>query len=41
VPPNAVGNHRKVLVSDQGGRSNLLAELERDRGSSTTGTIRG
>jgi 2-isopropylmalate synthase len=29
VPPEAVGNRRKVLVSDQAGRSNLLAELER------------
>jgi 2-isopropylmalate synthase len=29
VTPGAVGNHRKVLVSDQAGRSNVLAELER------------
>ncbi|HVV95440.1 MAG TPA: citramalate synthase [Hyphomicrobiales bacterium] len=29
VPPESVGNRRKVLVSDQGGRSNLLAELDR------------
>jgi 2-isopropylmalate synthase len=29
VKPEAVGNRRKVLVSDQGGRSNVLAELER------------
>ncbi|MBM3529270.1 MAG: citramalate synthase [Alphaproteobacteria bacterium] len=29
VGPEAVGNRRKVLVSDQGGRSNVLAELER------------
>jgi 2-isopropylmalate synthase len=29
VTPAAVGNTRKLLVSDQGGRSNLLAELER------------
>ena len=29
VAPNAVGNHRKVLVSDQAGRSNLMAELDR------------
>jgi 2-isopropylmalate synthase len=29
VPPAAVGNRRRVLVSDQGGRSNLLSELER------------
>ncbi len=29
VAPEAVGNHRQVLVSDQAGRSNVLAELER------------
>lgn len=29
VGPEHVGNRRKVLISDQGGRSNLLAELER------------
>ncbi|MDB5504435.1 MAG: citramalate synthase, partial [Tardiphaga sp.] len=29
VEPEAVGNHRKVLVSDQAGRSNVIAELER------------
>ncbi len=29
VPPEAVGNRRKLLVSDQAGRSNILAELER------------
>ena len=29
VVPESVGNHRKVLVSDQAGRSNILAELER------------
>jgi 2-isopropylmalate synthase len=29
VPPEAVGNHRKVLVSDQAGRSNVMAELDR------------
>jgi 2-isopropylmalate synthase len=29
VAPEAVGNRRRVLVSDQGGRSNLMAELER------------
>ncbi len=29
VPPEAIGNRRKVMVSDQGGRSNVLAELER------------
>jgi 2-isopropylmalate synthase len=29
VAPEKVGNHRKILVSDQAGRSNVLAELER------------
>src|SRR3979490_352497 len=29
VRPDIVGNRRKVLVSDQAGRSNVLAELER------------
>jgi 2-isopropylmalate synthase len=29
VPPEAVGNRRKLLVSDQAGKSNVLAELER------------
>ncbi|GIK81804.1 MAG: citramalate synthase [Pseudorhodoplanes sp.] len=29
VTPEAVGNRRRVLVSDQGGRSNVLSELER------------
>ncbi len=29
VPPETVGNVRKVLVSDQAGRSNILSELER------------
>jgi 2-isopropylmalate synthase len=29
VPPEAVGNRRRVLVSDQAGKSNLLYELER------------
>jgi 2-isopropylmalate synthase len=29
VPPESVGNRRKLLVSDQAGRSNILAELER------------
>src|SRR3989337_255919 len=29
VPPEAVGNRRKLLVSDQAGRSNILAELKR------------
>jgi 2-isopropylmalate synthase len=29
VPPESVGNRRKVMVSEQGGRSNVLSELER------------
>ncbi|MEM6665964.1 MAG: citramalate synthase, partial [Pseudomonadota bacterium] len=29
VQPEAVGNHRRVHVSDQGGQSNVLSELER------------
>ncbi len=29
VPPESVGNRRRVLVSDQAGRSNILAELSR------------
>ncbi len=29
VSPEAVGNKRRLLVSDQGGKSNILAELER------------
>ena len=29
VVPDAVGNQRKLLVSEQAGRSNILAELER------------
>src|SRR6202000_1498474 len=29
VLPETVGNHRKVLVSDQAGRSNVMAELDR------------
>jgi len=29
VPPDAVGNSRRLLVSSQSGRSNILAELER------------
>jgi 2-isopropylmalate synthase len=28
VPPETVGNRRKLLVSDQAGRSNILAELD-------------
>ncbi len=29
VPPEAVGNRRRVMVSDQGGRANFVAELAR------------
>lgn len=29
VAPEAVGNRRKVMISDQGGKSNLLSELDR------------
>ncbi|HEV2627712.1 MAG TPA: citramalate synthase [Pseudolabrys sp.] len=29
VPPESVGNRRKLLVSEQAGKSNVLAELER------------
>ena len=29
VRPESVGNARRLLISDQGGRSNILAELER------------
>jgi 2-isopropylmalate synthase len=29
IPPETVGNSRRVMVSDQAGRSNLIAELER------------
>jgi 2-isopropylmalate synthase len=29
VPPEAVGNRRQILVSDQAGKSNLIAELAR------------
>ena len=29
VPPDSVGNRRHVLVSDQGGKANFVAELER------------
>ena len=29
VPPESVGNQRRVLVSNQAGRSNILVELER------------
>jgi len=44
VAPEAVGNQRKLLVSDQAGRSNVLAELERlgvviDRGDPRIGRL--
>src|SRR4029077_3445171 len=29
VPPERVGNRRKLLVSDQAGKANVVAELER------------
>ena len=29
MPPESVGNTRKLLVSNQAGRSNILAELSR------------
>lgn len=29
VPPETVGNNRRVMVSDQGGKSNFIAELQR------------
>src|SRR5262245_6490513 len=29
VPPESVGNRRRVMVSDQGGRANFIAELKR------------
>src|SRR5205085_4732429 len=29
VPPETVGNRRKLLVSDQSGKANVVAELER------------
>jgi 2-isopropylmalate synthase len=29
VPPDVIGNRRKVLVSEQAGKSNVVAELER------------
>lgn len=29
VPPETVGNFRRVMVSDQGGKSNFIAELKR------------
>ncbi len=29
VPPESVGNERRILVSKQGGRSSILSSLER------------
>jgi 2-isopropylmalate synthase len=29
VPPESVGNRRRVMISDQGGKSNFIAELKR------------
>src|SRR5690606_30656447 len=29
VPPESVGNRRRVMVSDQGGKANFIAELKR------------
>src|SRR6185437_15335723 len=29
VPPETVGNRRRVMVSDQGGKANFIAELKR------------
>ena len=29
MPPETVGNRRKVMVSDQGGKANFIAELKR------------
>jgi len=29
VPPETVGNYRRVMVSDQGGKANFITELER------------
>jgi 2-isopropylmalate synthase len=44
VAPEAVGNRRKVLVSEQAGKSNVLAELDRiglkvDRGDPRVGRL--
>ena len=44
VPPESVGNRRRVLVSDQAGKSNILYELERlgvavDRNDPRVGTL--
>ena len=40
VPPESVGNTRAVLVSDQAGRSNLIAELDPPRRRGRTPTTR-
>jgi 2-isopropylmalate synthase len=29
VPPETVGNHRRVMVSDQGGKANFISEMKR------------
>src|SRR5205085_1698509 len=44
VAPETVGNRRKLLVSDQAGRSNVLAELDRiglkvDKGDARVGRL--
>ena len=44
VPPECIGNQRRVLVSDQAGKSNILHELERvgivvDRQDPRVGTL--
>jgi 2-isopropylmalate synthase len=44
ITPDSVGNRRKLLVSDQAGRSNVLAELDRiglkvDRNDPRIGTL--
>ena len=41
VPPESVGNHAPVLVSDQAGRSNLIAEARRASASPSQPTIPG
>ena len=38
--PKSVGNTRRLLVSDQAGKSNILAELERHRRQRSPRTIR-
>jgi 2-isopropylmalate synthase len=44
VPPDTVGNKRRLVVSDQAGRSNVLAELDRiglkvDKNDARIGTL--